>query len=493
MDKKSGKIIEYKDGIALCNGLYDCGYNEMVEASAMVRGKAQKYLGLALDLKKNSTGVVIFEGLENIKVGDTITSSGQPLGIYTDESVLGNVIDPLGNFLYEPNKKAGTGEFMPLEKVAPGVFDRKNVTRPLQTGNIAVDLMIPVGRGQRQLVIGDAKVGKTAFCIDTILAQKKSSATSKNDVICIYCCIGQKSNKVTYLKSILEEHALMEKSIIVVAGAADPASLQYIAPFAATAVAEYFAQKGKDVFVVYDDLTKHANAYREISLLLKRFPGREAFPGDVFYLHSRLLERSLQYSDELGGGSITSFPIIETLEGDVSSYISTNVISITDGQIYLDTDLFNLGVLPAINVATSVSRVGSFAQIPALKKLAPRLKLELSQFAELKSFAQFGSELDEDTRKKIERGNLITEILKQEQFSPLKVDYMTVLIYAIINGYFEGISTQKLQSAKKYFLSHLQKSPRTVFEKILNGAKIEGDFGKEVVGLMKKCNLDLFR
>lgn len=486
----TGRIIEYKDGIAVCSGLETCGFNELVH----IKHNAKEFLGLALDLKKDTTGVLVLEGLEDVSAGDEVNTLHESLSIYVDDDILGKILDPVGNLVYERNKKfsAKTGVHtpngirMPLEKIAPGVFDRKNVTRPLQTGIMAIDTMIPIGRGQRQLIIGDSKTGKTSICIDTILAQKNT------DVLCVYVLVGQKAAKVTQLKNTLEDNNMMVQSVIVCANASDPAALQYLAPFTGTAIAEYFAGRGRDVLIAYDDLSKHANAYREISLILKRFPGREAFPGDIFYLHSRLLERSIQFNDKLGGGSITALPVIETQAGDVSSYISTNVISITDGQIYLDADIFNKGQLPAINIGTSVSRVGSSAQLSGMKKLSGNLKNQLSQFEELKSFAQFGSDLDEETKKKIQSGNLVTNLLRQDLHEIIAPQTQIIVLYAAIKGYFDKCKPEKIQDMKKRLVKFLSKSGNPLIEKLKKNGKLTEEAEKEIKVLLNDFDFDIF-
>lgn len=431
-----GTILEVGDGIAKVSGLSNCQSAEMLEFAPVEKG-GEPTIGVALNLEEDMVGVIILGAYRHLKEGDTVKRTGKILSIPVGEQFIGRVIDPLGRPV------DGKGEikakaFYPIDKVAPGVLARQPVTEPVQTGIKAIDAMIPVGRGQRELIIGDRQTGKTAVAIDTIINQKGQN------MICVYVAIGQKESKVARLVARLEEAGAMEYSIVVTAGASSSAALQYIAPFSGCALGEYFMDNKKHALLIYDDLSKHAWAYREISLLLRRPPGREAYPGDVFYLHSRLLERAAKLSDENGAGSLTAFPIIETQAGDISAYIPTNVISITDGQIFLESDLFYKGVRPAVNVGLSVSRVGGAAQIKAMKKVAGKLRLELAQFRELESFAQFASDLDETTRKQIERGRRTTEMLKQAQYSPMGVEHQIIAIYAMLNGYFDKTAVDKI-------------------------------------------------
>jgi F-type H+-transporting ATPase subunit alpha len=379
---------------------------------------------MTLDLNEDSTGLIVLGDSTILKQGDKIIALGKQLSIDVSDEILGRHIDPMGNSKDGRELKFAKPQSMLLERIAAGVIERKPVDRPMQTGIMAIDAMVPIGRGQRELIIGDRQTGKTAIAIDAIINQKNEG------VICIYVSIGQKASKIARIVDVLKKYDAMSHTIIVSATAAESASSQYIAPYTGVAIAEYFMEKGKDVLIIYDDLTKHAWAYRELSLLLKRPPGREAYPGDVFYLHSRLLERAVQLSDDMGGGSITALPIIETQAGDVSAYIPTNVISITDGQIYLEADLFNSGVKPAISSGISVSRVGGAAQIKAMKKVAGKLRLELAQYTELSAFAQFGSDLDKDTQKKLDKGARLVEVLKQDQYRPLNVAKQVVILYA---------------------------------------------------------------
>ncbi|MBI3626772.1 F0F1 ATP synthase subunit alpha [Candidatus Uhrbacteria bacterium] len=376
-----------------------------------------------------------------------------------------------------------TSTFFPIEKVAPGVITRQSVNTPLQTGIKAIDAMIPIGRGQRELIIGDRQTGKTAVAIDTIINQHDQN------VVCIYVAIGQKESKVAKIVSQLEKVGAMKHTIVVVAGASAPASMSYLAPYTGCAIGEYFMSKGQDVLVIYDDLTKHAVAYRQLSLLLRRPPGREAYPGDVFYLHSRLLERAARLSKEFGGGSLTALPIIETQAGDISAYVPTNVISITDGQIYLETDLFYQGIRPALNVGLSVSRVGSSAQIKAMKKVAGKLRLDLAQFRELAAFAQFGSELDEATRRQIDRGRRLTEILKQGQYEPMPVEHQVAIIYAAINGFLDDVPVEKVKEFENAFHSYLKTSGIAALDALRKAREINPDVEaklREIIGDFKK-------
>lgn len=429
---KIGKVISVGDGVAKAVGL------QAVMAFEMVVFPGDIY-GIALNLEEDSVGIIIIGDSRKIHEGDEVRCTGKVLEISVSEELIGRVVDALGNPIDGKGKIASAKSY-PVEKIAPGVIERKSVNVPLQTGIKAIDAVIPVGCGQRELIIGDRQTGKTAIAIDTIINQKNTG------VICVYVAIGQKNSKVARIVSQLEKHGAMDNTIIVNASASDPASALFVAPYSGVAIAEYFMDMGKDVLIVYDDLSKHAWAYREVSLLLRRPPGREAYPGDVFYLHSRLLERACRRDEKFGGGSITALPIIETQAGDVSAYIPTNVISITDGQIYLESDLFYQGIRPALNVGLSVSRVGSAAQIKAIKKVAGKLRLELAQYRELQSFAQFASDLDEETKKQIERGKRIVEVLKQDQYRPQAVESQVAILYAVTNGYLDGIPVTEIKA-----------------------------------------------
>ena len=400
--EKVGTVTEIGDGVARISGLSDCMASEMVEFE-------NGAFGVALNLEEDRVGAMVLGNYEAIKEGETVKSTGKILSVPVGENFIGRVINPLGQPL-DGKGEIKSDKLYPIEKIAPGVITRQKVNQPVQTGIKAIDAMIPIGRGQRELIIGDRQTGKTAVAIDAIINQKGQ------DMICIYVAIGQKKSKVARIVAELEKHGAMEYTTVVLAGASEPAPLSFIAPYSGCALGEYFMDQGKDVLVVYDDLSRHAWAYRQVSLILRRPPGREAYPGDIFYLHSRLLERSAKLNKDFGGGSLTALPIIETQAGDVSAYIPTNVISITDGQIYLEADLFYKGIRPALNVGISVSRVGSAAQIKAMKKVAGKLRLDIAQFRELEAFAQFGSDLDEKTRQQIERGKRTVEVLKQNQY-----------------------------------------------------------------------------
>lgn len=450
-----GTVIEVGDGIARMSGLEQCQAQEMLEFPGGT-------FGVALNLEEETVGAIILGEYKHIREGDEVKRTGKILSVPVADELIGRVVNALG----EPIDGKGdikTKEFYPMERIAPGVMTRQPVDTPVQTGIKAIDALIPVGRGQRELIIGDRQTGKTAVAIDTIINQKSQ------DMICIYVAVGQKESKIARTVAKLEETGAMEYTIVVSAGASDPAAMSYLSPYAGVTIAEYFADKGKDVLVVYDDLTKQAWAYREISLLLRRPPGREAYPGDVFYLHSRLLERACNLNEKHGGGSITALPIIETQAGDVSAYIPTNVISITDGQIFLETDLFYKGIRPALNVGLSVSRVGGAAQIKPMKKVAGSLKLALAQFRELEAFAQFASDLDADTKKQIDRGRRMTELLKQPQFQPLSVEKQVATIFAASKGYFDDVEVADIQATEERFLTFMENSKSELLEKIAKG------------------------
>ncbi|MFH0951920.1 MAG: F0F1 ATP synthase subunit alpha [Patescibacteria group bacterium] len=429
-EEKVGTVLEVGDGIARIGGLADVRSQEMLELGADL-------YGVALNLEEDSVGAMILGAYEHIKEGDTVKSTGRILEVPVGEAMIGRVVDPLGQPL-DGKGDIKADSTMPVEKIAPRVITRKSVDTPVQTGIKAIDAMIPIGRGQRELIIGDRQTGKTALAIDTIINQKDK------DLVCIYVAIGQKESKIAKIVAELEKNGAMDHTIVVLAGASDPAALSYIAPYSGCTMGEYFMAQGKDALVVYDDLSKHAWAYRQISLLLRRPPGREAYPGDVFYLHSRLLERAAKLNEEYGGGSLTALPIIETQAGDISAYIPTNVISITDGQIFLESDLFYRGIRPALNVGLSVSRVGSAAQIKAMKQVAGKLRLQLAQFRELEAFAQFGSDLDEATRQQIEQGKRLTELMKQPQYQPVSVALQVLTIFAGTNDYLKEVPVAKV-------------------------------------------------
>ena len=412
-----GEVIEVGDGIALVSGLTNVMAGELVEFTK------SGVLGIALNLTAENVGIIIMGEYRHIEEGDLVRSTGRIASVPVGEAMVGRVINAVGQPI-DGKGPINTDRFRPVERIAPGVIKRRPVNVPVQTGIVAVDALIPIGRGQRELIIGDRQTGKTAIALDTIINQKGK------DLICIYIAIGQKQSSVAQVVGTLEKYGAMEHTVVVSAAASDPAALQYLAPFAGSAIGEDFMEAGKDALIVFDDLSKHAQAYRQVSLLLRRPPGREAYPGDVFYLHSRLLERAARLDEEFGGGSLTALPIIETQAGDVSAYIPTNVISITDGQIFLESDLFYAGIRPALNVGISVSRVGGSAQTKAMKKVAGRLKLELSQFRELAAFAQFGSDLDASTQRQLERGRRMQELLKQSQYQPVPLDKQVMSLWA---------------------------------------------------------------
>ncbi len=450
--EKVGKVVEVFDGIAKVSGLSDIKASEMVNF-------AGGEVGVALNLEEDSVGIIILSDFSKIKEGDEVRATGKILEVPVSDAQIGRVLNALG----EPIDGKGaikTDKYNPIEKVAPGVITRKSVDQPVQTGIKAIDAIIPIGRGQRELIIGDRQTGKTAIAIDAILNQKGQN------MICVYVSIGQKDSKLRKLQARLEEGGAMDYTIIVSAGASEPSPLAYIAPYTGVSIAEYFMDQGKDVLIIYDDLSKHAVAYREISLLLRRPPGREAYPGDVFYLHSRLLERACRRNADYGGGSITALPIIETQAGDISAYIPTNVISITDGQIFLESDLFYKGIRPAVNVGFSVSRVGSSAQIKAMKKVAGTLKLDLAQFRELEAFAQFGSDLDDATKRQLERGKRAVEVLKQPQYSPIIVEHQVAVLYALVKGYMDDIAIDKIKEFETGLVEYTERQAPTFFSEV---------------------------
>jgi F-type H+-transporting ATPase subunit alpha len=447
-----GEVLEIGDGIAKISGLAKCQSAEMLLFP-------NDTVGLALNLEEDSVGAIIIGDAKHIKEGDTVKRTGKILSLPVSDGYLGRVVDALGNPMDGKGSIKADKEY-PLERIAPGIMERQPVSEPVQTGIKAIDAIIPIGRGQRELIIGDRQTGKTAIAIDTIINQKEQ------DMLCVYVAIGQKKSKIARTIARLEEKGAMDYTVVVAAGAADGPALSYLAPYAGVSIAEYFMDKGKDVLIVYDDLSKHAVAYREISLLLRRPPGREAYPGDVFYLHSRLLERACRKSKAFGGGSVTALPIIETQAGDVSAYIPTNVISITDGQIFLETSLFFKGVRPAINVGLSVSRVGSSAQIKSMKKVAGKLKLSMAQFRELEAFSQFASDLDSETRAQLDRGMRLTELMKQPQYSPVPVAKQIAVIYAATNGYLDPIAVEGIKEWEEKFNAFLDASKRSLLEAI---------------------------
>lgn len=480
-----GRVLEVKDGVVVASGLSNAGYNEIVTITSK-SGTLIK--GLVLNLEPDKVGIIVIGDYLEIGEGDLIEATGEVFTIDVSDAFLGRIIDPLGRPL------DGKGDIvhnnptkMLMQKIAPGVIERKDVSRPIQTGIKAVDSMIPIGRGQRQLIIGDRQTGKTAIAIDTIINQKQSSSSQKLPLTkCIYVAIGQKVSKVAQIIEKLEKTGAMEYSIVILSGGSDSASLQYIAPYMGTAIGEYFAQKGDDALVIYDDLTKHAWAYRELSLLLERPSGREAYPGDIFYLHSALLERSVQFSDDMGGGSLTALPVIETQAGDVSAYIPTNIISITDGQIYLESDLFNSGVKPAINVGLSVSRVGGSAQIKPMKQVAGQLRLDLAQYRALAAFAQFGSDLDETTKKKLIRGERMVELLKQPQYQPLEVGLEIALVFAGTRGYLDNLSIDEIKVFEKNLTNHISEKGKDLLNELSLGKKIENELESKLIKIIEE-------
>ncbi|HHV46665.1 MAG TPA: F0F1 ATP synthase subunit alpha [Tissierellia bacterium] len=448
----TGTVLTVGDGVARIHGLEGCMANELIEFPGGV-------YGMALNLEEDNVGCVLLGSDENIREGDMVRKTNRIVEVPVGDVMIGRVVNALGQPI-DGKGPINATKFRPIERIAPGVITRESVNQPLQTGIKSIDSMFPIGRGQRELIIGDRQTGKTAIAVDTIINQKGQN------VICIYVAIGQKRSTVAQIVDVLEKHGAMDYTIVVSATASELAPLQYIAPYAGCAMGEEFMDNGRDVLIVYDDLSKHAIAYRAMSLLLRRPPGREAYPGDVFYLHSRLLERAAKLSKGYGGGSITALPIIETQAGDISAYIPTNVISITDGQIFLETDLFFAGFRPAINTGLSVSRVGGAAQIKAMKKVAGSLKLELAQYRDLAAFAQFGSELDKDTRQRLEQGERIMELLKQPQYSPVSVEHQVIIFYVAINKYLSDIPVNRIRQFEKEFLQYVDNNYPDIVESI---------------------------
>ena len=457
-----GVVVEVGDGVARVHGLSGVAYNELLEFEGGV-------IGLALNLEEDSVGAVIMGDPITVKEGSEVRSTGRIVEVPVGDALVGRVVDALGRPI-DGKGPIATDKTRPVEVVAPNVASRKSVDTPVQTGIKAIDAMIPIGRGQRELIIGDRSVGKSAIAIDTIINQKGG------DLICIYVAIGQKIGKVAQLVGLLEQHGAMEHTIVVAATAADAAPMQYLAAYSGCAMAEEFMSQGKDALIVYDDLSKHAWAYRQMSLLLRRPPGREAYPGDLFYLHSRLLERAAKLDDEHGGGSLTALPVIETQAGDVSAYVPTNVISITDGQIYLEPELFNAGIRPAVNAGLSVSRVGGSAQTRAMRSVAGRLRLDLAQYRELVTFAQFGtSDLDAATRAQLERGQRATEVLKQNQNVPLSMEQQVSILYALVNGYLDDVEIAKVVSFGDGFRSYMDSNHPEILKSIVDSKEITGE------------------
>ena len=469
-----GEVIMVGDGVARGSGLENVMSSELFELPNGV-------FGMALNLEEDNVGLVLFGASSKVKEGDLAKRTGKVLEVPVGDGILGRVVNPLGHTM-DGKGEIKTDQSLPIERKALGVLQRQPVVEPLQTGLKPIDSMIPIGRGQRELIIGDRQTGKTAIAIDTIINQKYTHET-ETPVYCIYVAIGQKASTVARVVAELEDAGAMEYTIVVAANASDPAPMQYIAPYAGASMGEFFRDNGKHALIIYDDLSKHAAAYRQMSLLLRRPPGREAFPGDVFYLHSRLLERASKLSDDLGGGSLTALPIIETQEGDVAAYIPTNVISITDGQIYLDTNLFNSGVRPAVDVGLSVSRVGGNAQIKAIKSIVGMLRLDLAQFRELEAFAKFGSDLDKATQQQLTRGYRMVEILKQKQYVPMLVENQVAIIYAGANGYLDDIELDQVSEFEKGLLDFMAAN----YHELLDEIKTLGEMSDKAESKMKKA------
>tara|TARA_B100000524_G_scaffold249105_1_gene133938 strand:+ start:626 stop:2167 length:1542 start_codon:yes stop_codon:yes gene_type:complete len=483
-----GKVLSVGDGIARVYGLDNVQAGEMVEFQDNSKG-------MALNLESDNVGIVIFGDDKSIKEGDTVKRTGSIVDVPVGKELLGRVVDALGNPIDGKENLEKNIKRKRVEVKAPGIIPRKSVGEPMQTGLKAIDSLIPVGRGQRELIIGDRQTGKTAVAIDTIINQKKinESDDEKKKLYCIYVAIGQKRSTVAQIVKTLQDAGAMDYTIVVSATASDPAPLQFLAPYTGCTFGEFFRDNGMHALIIYDDLSKQAVAYRQMSLLLRRPPGREAYPGDVFYLHSRLLERSAKLNDDNGGGSLTALPIIETQAGDVSAYIPTNVISITDGQIFLETELFNQGIRPAVNVGLSVSRVGSAAQTKAMKKVAGSIKLELAQYREMAAFAQFGSDLDASTQKLLNRGSKLTELLKQDQYSPMTVAEQVVSVYSGVKGYLDTIENNQIRSFEKGLLDLIKNEKPEILESIQKSGKIEEDTEKlliEVITNYKKSNFE---
>jgi F-type H+-transporting ATPase subunit alpha len=475
-----GEVLEVKDGIARIYGLTKAMASEMLEITPA--DSDEPVTALALNLEEDNIGAVIMGDWTSLHEGDQVRRTGRVLDIPAGPGYIGRVVDPLGNPIDGKGPVEPIEESRQIDVVAPGIVMREPVSEPLQTGLKAVDSMIPIGRGQRELIIGDRGSGKTAIALDTIINQKDTG------VICVYCAIGQRAGKVAGVVETLREHGAMDYTVVVVAGASDPAPMQYIAPYSAAAIAEHFMWKGQHTLVVYDDLSKQATAYRQLSLILRRPPGREAFPGDVFYLHSRLLERAAKLSAALGGGSMTALPIIETQAGDVSAYIPTNVISITDGQIYLEPDLFNSGVRPAVNVGISVSRVGGAAQIKAMKKVAGRLRLDLAQYREMEAFAQFGSDLDAATQAQLARGGRTVEVLKQGQYQPMAVENQVCVIFAATEGHVDEIEIRHLKAWERGFHEVLGTQHQDLLTDIREGGALTDEITAALIAAIEEYN-----
>ena len=473
-----GTVIALGDGIARIHGLDKVMYGEMIEFPHGIAG-------LAMNLEEEQVGAVLMGDYTELREGDEVKRTGKILSVPVGEAMIGRVVNALGQPI-DDKGPINTTETLPIERLAPGVVDRQSVREPMMTGLKAVDSMIPIGRGQRELIIGDRQTGKTAIALDTIINN------AKNDLICIYCAIGQKRSSVAQVVQTLTEHGAMDYTVVVAATASEPAPMLYLAPYAATSIGEYFRDKGKHALVIYDDLSKHAVAYREISLLLRRPPGREAYPGDVFYLHSRMLERSSKLSKEKGGGSLTALPIIETQAGDVSAYIPTNVISITDGQIFLETDLFNSGIRPAVNVGLSVSRVGFSAAIKAIKQVGATLKLDLAQYRELAAFSQFGSDLDKVTQNQLNRGQRLTELLKQPQFQPLTAEHQVAILFAGTQGLLDDVKVESVRAFEDGFHKYLDSAQTSLLKDIAEKKALDDDLRAKLKDAINEFKQNFF-
>lgn len=474
-ETETGYIIEVGDGIARVHGLANCMAGELVELDGGV-------MAMAMNLEEDNVSVVILGDDSDIREGGVAKRTGKVVNVPVGDELLGRVVDALGNPI-DGNGEIVAEDYRPIEAIASGIIERKSVSVPLQTGIKAIDSMIPIGRGQRELIIGDRQTGKTAIAIDTIINQKNT------DVLCIYVAIGQKRSTVASIVDTLKREGAMDYTIVVSATASEMPALQYIAPYAGCAMGEHFMYKGKDALIIYDDLSKHAVAYRALSLLLRRSPGREAYPGDVFYLHSRLLERAARLSDDLGGGSLTALPVIETQAGDVSAYIPTNVISITDGQIFLETELFHSGVMPAVNPGISVSRVGGNAQIKAMKKVAGSLKLSYSQYRELQAFAQFGSDLDKDTKMRLAKGERIVEVLKQDRSEPIKVALQVAIIYAVTNDMLDDVSVDRIRDYEKNLFDYIENKSHDIIDAIDETGVLSEETEEKLKAAIEECKI----
>jgi F-type H+/Na+-transporting ATPase subunit alpha len=468
-----GTVVTLGDGIARVHGLDKVMAGELLSFPHDVAG-------IAMNLEEDQVGVVLLGDYTEIREGDEVKRTGRIMSVPVGDALVGRVVNSLGQPI-DDKGPISTDKFIPLERIAPGVIDRQPVREPMATGLKAIDSMIPIGRGQRELIIGDRQTGKTAVALDTIINNKGG------DLICIYCAIGQKRSSIAQVVKLLSDYGAMDYTIVVAASASEPAPMQYIAPYAACAMGEYFRDNGKHALTIYDDLSKHAASYREISLLLRRPPGREAYPGDVFYLHSRLLERAAKMSDKKGGGSLTSLPVIETQAGDVSAYIPTNVISITDGQIYLETDLFNQGIRPAVNVGLSVSRVGGSAQIKAMRQVAGSLKLDLAQYRELAAFAQFGSDLDKATQAQLNRGQRLVEVLKQKQFSPLPFSKQILVIFAGTNGFLDDLPVDQVRGFEEELYKFVDATNPGLLRTIMEKKILDDSLKSEMTRIIKQC------